>query len=219
MSCGSSAWISNHTSALIIGSASAAEEAAGSEAIMKLNGTRSWWMFEIPKGSRIDGLKVIASCECQRTFNFHSGICMLNLFQENDRINVQWEKKGLLTAFLPPWSDLIDSHANNTILGPWPWRRCWMLQHGFCLGPKLEFNINFLSTFFFINFINFINCLSVVYQLFINFLSMFYQLFINFLSTFINFLSTLSTLNSLSTELDLVVHSLVEEPPGIADLL
>ena len=35
-----------------------AEVAAGSEAIMKLNGTRSRWMFEIPKGSRIDGLKV-----------------------------------------------------------------------------------------------------------------------------------------------------------------
>ena len=68
-----------------------------------------------------------------------------------------------------------------------------------------------LSTFYQL----FISCLSTFYQLFINVLSTVYQLFINI----INFLSTLSTLNSLSTELDLVVHSLVEEPPGIADLL
>ena len=89
------------SSALIIGSASVAEVAAGSEAIMKLNGARSWWMFESQKSFRIDGLKGVASCECQRACNFHSGICILNLFQENDRINVQWEKTDYLQPFSP----------------------------------------------------------------------------------------------------------------------
>jgi len=69
--------------------------------------------------------------------------------------------------------------------------------------------INFLSTF--INF--FLSTLSTFYQQFINILSTFYQLFINFLSTFYQLY------HSQSTELDLVVHSLVEEAPGIADLL
>ena len=57
----------------------------------------------------------------------------------------------------------------------------------------------------------------------------FYQLCINFLSTVypffyqlvINFVSTLSTFYQLSKLVSqyLVVHSLVEEAPGIADLL
>ena len=66
-----------------------------------------------------------------------------------------------------------------------------------------------------------INFLSTLYQLFINF----FTNFINFLSTlyqlFINVVSTLSTVYQLSKLVSqyLVVHSLVEEAPGIADLL
>ena len=61
------------------------------------------------------------------------------------------------------------------------------------------------------------NFLSTVYQLFVNCLSTFYQLFIKFVST----LSTFDQLSKLVSQY-LVVHSLVslvEEAPGIADLL
>ena len=87
-------------------------------------------------------------------------------------------------------------------------------------------------------FINFLSTLSTFYQVFYQL----YQLFINILSTlstfdqfflsfFINYLSTLSSFDQhfinfinffLSTKLVsqyLEVHSLVEEAPGIADLL
>ena len=73
--------------------------------------------------------------------------------------------------------------------------------------------MNFLSTVYqlFINFINlFINCLSTLSTC----LSTFYQLFIKFVST----LSTFYQLGKLVSQY-LVVHSLVEEAPGIADLL
>jgi len=112
------------------------------------------------------------------------------------------------------------------------WATCYQLVH-----QLYQLFINLLSTFYqlFINFINCLSTLSTFYQLFINFikfLSTFYQLYQLFLSIFyqcciiclatlstffINSLSTLST--CLSTELDLDVHSLLEEAPGIADLL
>ena len=57
-------------------------------------------------------------------------------------------------------------------------------------------------------------CLSTVYQLLSTCLSTFYQLFIKFVST----LSTFYQLGKLVSQY-LVVHSLVEEAPGIADLL
>ena len=84
--------------------------------------------------------------------------------------------------------------------------------------------INFLSTFFLSTcyqlFINFINFLSTVYQRFFNLFIIvfstlstfyhFYQLY-QLYQLFINYSKLVSQY--------LVVHSLVEEAPGIADLL